>query len=129
MQNQLSQIVNPALNSSLQAQNGESFFEGLIPRLVVLGLILGTLVFTFVLFIGAIQWITSGGDKAAVEAARGKVISGLVGIVILFSLFAILTLVGNFFGLNLTIIDLSVLRVGGGSSGGTGGGGGPPVAR
>jgi hypothetical protein len=128
MRNQLSQICNPALDNCLQPVNGEDFFESLLPRLIILGLIVGAVVFTFVLLIGAIQWITSGGDKAAIEAARGKVISGLVGIVILFSLFAILALVGDFFGINLTIFDLSVLRVGSIPSGGSGGSGGPGVA-
>lgn len=38
---------------------------------------------------GGIQWITSGGDKAGTEAARGKITGAIVGIIIVAVSFAI----------------------------------------
>lgn len=58
----------------------------------------------------------SGGDKAGTESARGQITAALVGLVIVFSAWAIATLVGAVFGVNILSFDL-------GSVGGTAGGG------
>ena len=113
-------ITNPALDPSIRSLTGEGFLQNLLPRLIGVAFIIGAVVFLFVMIIGAIQWMTSGGDKAAIEMARGKIINALVGIFILFSLFAVFTLVGEFFGINLLQLDLGPLQVGGGGGGGGG---------
>ena len=45
----------------------------LISALVGLLLIISALLAFFFLILGGIQWITSGGDKAGMEAARNKI--------------------------------------------------------
>src|SRR5258707_322328 len=67
--------------------------------------------FTFQLIMGAIQWITSGGDKAALEGARGRITQALVGIIILFSAFAIVKLVETFFNIHILTIDIGSLKI------------------
>jgi len=47
---------------------------------------------------GGIQWITSGGDKAGTEAARGKITGAIVGIIIVAVSFAIYQLLVTFVG-------------------------------
>jgi len=49
---------------------------------------------------------TSGGDKAKVESARGTIIAAIVGLVIAFLAFFILSLALSFFGLSLTNLTL-----------------------
>lgn len=105
-------ITNPALDPAIRGLTGAGFLQNLLPRLIGVAFIIGALVFLFVMIIGAIQWMTSGGDKAAIEMARGKIANALIGIVILFSLFAVFALVGDFFGINLLQIDLGPLKVG-----------------
>ena len=61
--------------------------------------------------IGGIQWMTAGGDKAAIEQARGKVTNALVGLVILFSTFAIILAIETFFGVDILTIDIGVLKI------------------
>jgi hypothetical protein len=80
---------------------GTTFFATLIPNLINLGFVAGVIVFFFVFIIGAIQWMTSGGDKAAVESARGKIANALIGMVVLLLVFVILQVIGNFFGLDI----------------------------
>jgi hypothetical protein len=53
------------------------------------------------LIMGAIQWITSGGDKGAVQSAQSKITNAVIGLVILLSLFALLRVIGDFFGLEI----------------------------
>lgn len=109
--NLLSQITNPALGPSLQGQSGVGFFQSLIPRMVGLVFVIGSLVFFFVMVVGAIQWIVSGGDKAAVEAARGKIANALVGFVILLAVFALLKVIEDFFGIDILTLDIGPLRI------------------
>lgn len=89
--------------------SGVSFFQQYVPRFIVLALIIGSLVFFFVMIIGAIQWITLGGDKTAVEAARGKITNAIVGILILFAVFVILRVIGDFFGIGILELELKPL--------------------
>ena len=53
------------------------------------------------LLLGGIQWITSGGDKAGLEAARNKITNAIVGLIIVVSAWAIMILVGQFTGVNI----------------------------
>lgn len=64
-------------------------------------LVIAALVFFFMLVIGGIQWILSGGDKAKSEAARGRITSALVGLAIVFVAWAITSLINVLFGVDL----------------------------
>ena len=105
------QITNPVLGPTLQNKTGIGFFQSFLPALILWGFVIGSVVFLFIMIIGAIGWITSGGDKTAVEAARGKITGALVGIVLLFSLFAVVKLVGGFFGIDILTLDIGPLKV------------------
>ena len=104
-------ITNPALRETLQRKSGLEFFQELVPNLVGLAFVIGALVFFFIMIIGAIQWISSGGDKAAIEGARGKIANALVGVVILFGLFALLKVLEDFFGINILTLDIGPLKI------------------
>lgn len=64
-------------------------------------LVVAGVVFFFMLVIGGIRWITSGGDKGQTESARSQITAALIGLVIVFSAWAILTLIRAFFGVDL----------------------------
>lgn len=51
------------------------------------------------LILGGIQWITSGGDKAGLEAARNKITNAIVGLVIVAAAWAVMLLVSQFLGI------------------------------
>jgi len=51
----------------------------LVTGVITLFFVIGTIIFFFMLAFGAIQWISSGGDKQALESARGRMTSALVG--------------------------------------------------
>ncbi len=63
--------------------------------------------FTFQVFIAAISWITSGGDKARLEASKKKLATSLVGLVIVISAIFLIQLVGIIF--NLEFLEIPVL--------------------
>ncbi|MBI3342647.1 hypothetical protein HY032_00640 [Candidatus Gottesmanbacteria bacterium] len=64
-------------------------------------LIIAALLAFFFLIMGGIQWITSGGDKTGMEAARNKITHAIVGLVIVGAAWAIMILVQNFLGVTI----------------------------
>ncbi len=53
------------------------------------------------LILGGLQWITSGGDKAGMEAARNKITAAIVGLIIVAAAWALMLLLGEFTGIRL----------------------------
>jgi hypothetical protein len=71
----------------------------LVSALITLALVVAAIVFFFMLVIGGIRWIVSGGDKTQTEAARGQITAALIGLVIVFAAWAIGQILGTFFGI------------------------------
>lgn len=76
-------------------------FNDIISGFITLALVIAALVFFFMLVIGGIRWIVSGGDKGQTEAARNQITAALIGLVIVFAAWAISQLIANFFGVNI----------------------------
>jgi hypothetical protein len=107
-------ITNPVLNQSLlgilsQENPGLLFLQLLLHNIIILIFVIAALAFFFMFIIGGIQWITSGGDKTATESARGRITAALIGLVIVFLVYAILNLINTLLGFDLTKIDISGL--------------------
>ena len=79
---------------------------GIIGAAVTFILIVAVLIALFFLIFGGIRWITSGGDKAKVDSARQMITAAIVGLVISFLAFFILSLALSFFGLSLSNLTL-----------------------
>lgn len=96
------------LNENLGSFQAASSFtvQGIVSGFISLVLVVAGLVFFFILVIGGIHWILSGGDKAKTEAARNQITAALVGLVIVFSAWAIINLIYTFFGIDLTNLKL-----------------------
>lgn len=69
--------------------------------------VIAILIALLYLVYGGIKWITSGGDKTAVESARNHITSALIGLVIVFLSYFVLNIVlGFFLGNSLSGIEL-----------------------
>lgn len=66
-----------------------------------MAVVVAAIVFFFILVIGGIRWIASGGDKANTEAARAQITAALVGLVIVFAAWAIVALINTFFHIDI----------------------------
>jgi len=84
----------------------ELTIPAIVSGFIKLSLVIAAIVFFFILVVGGIQWIMSGGDKAATEAARGRITAALVGLVIVFAAWAIVALIQTFFGINIFQLSL-----------------------
>lgn len=73
----------------------------LISNLISLILIGAAVIFFFMLVLGGIQWMLSGGDKAGTESARGRITAALIGLLIVFAAWAITRLLETFLGVQI----------------------------
>lgn len=73
----------------------------IIPAAITIILVFAGVIFFFMLVYGGIRWIMSGGDKANTEGARSTVTAALIGLVIVFSAWAIGQLIGTLFGIDV----------------------------
>ena len=80
---------------------GNLTVPSIVSGLIRLVLVIAALVFFFILVIGGIRWILSGGDKTATEGARSQITAALVGLVIVFAAWAIIQLVNVLFGIDI----------------------------
>ena len=98
-ENLLAQITNPALDPLIGTGEGVNIINLFLGNIIAVLLIIGVIVAFIFIIIGAIQWMTAGNDKTQMESARGKVVSAVIGLVILFAVFAIMKIIGAFFGI------------------------------
>jgi hypothetical protein len=104
-------MIENRVTGNIGGGSAVSFLQNLLPRLVTIVLIVGAIIFFFNLVAGAIQWISSGGDKEAVGKARGRITSALVGLIILFAVFAVIQLIENFFHIQILTLDIGKLII------------------
>ena len=95
--------ASPAFASTinLTPPSGVGFFtsgQDLITRLLNIVMVIGVLLVFSYLVLGGIEYITSGGEKGKTEAARNKITSAVIGLIILAASFAILTIALKFLG-------------------------------
>jgi len=81
----------------------------LIARAISFIFVIAVVVAIFFLLLGALKWIYSGGDKAAVEGARSTITAAVIGLVILFLVFLVFTVILQFFGINILEIVIPTI--------------------
>lgn len=83
--------------------------------------VLIAVIFVFMQLIqGGYSWISAGGDKSKVEEARNKITNALIGLAIVAAAWALIIVIGKFFGVNVT--ELNLPSATGDNAGYTGGG-------
>ncbi len=98
--------INPCPNglggtSKLCSFAGDKFGQ-IVSNVITTLVIIAVIIAVFFLVWGGIKWIMSGGDKAKVESARNTIIGGIVGLVLVFLSYFIITVVAQMFGINLS---------------------------
>ncbi len=80
----------------------------LVRAIVSMAIIIsGILVFLYLVW-GGIQWLTSGGDKAQTEKAQQRITSAIIGLAIVAASWALIRIIGAFFGLDIFDTSTSI---------------------
>lgn len=103
-------ITNPSIpglnavdpgNAVDSGTRGATILGFYIALIIQTAMVLGGMALLLYMFLGAIQWITAGGDTGKIEKARTRIIQSVTGMAVLFSIIAVATFIGPIFGLDL----------------------------
>ncbi len=103
----LADVLDAGVKAAHGTINADTSVGSLITFFVAFVIVLATLLALVMIVIGAIQWITSGGDKTKVDAARNHIIAAIIGLVVIALSFVIINVVISALGLG----DLMHLRI------------------
>ena len=92
-------------------------FGNIIGTVITLMFVVAVVIALAFLVWGGIKWILSGGDKSAVEAARNTIVAAIVGLVIVFLSYFILSVVLKFFNIDINNLKIPSINISEQSSG------------
>ncbi len=94
--------VNITITKPPEVSDRFSDIGGVIGNAIGIAIIIAAVLALIYLIWGGISWITSGGDKTALEGARGRITNAIVGLIVVVAAWAIFQFVLNFLGGSLT---------------------------
>ena len=96
-------VENPLLSPNLQKppEEAPATLGHILSTALTLVLIGTSVVFLFIIITGGISYMTAGGDKEKKVAASTRLTNGIIGLAIVFCLFAIAQLFSSLFGVDL----------------------------
>jgi len=96
----LAQITNPVLKDQTIADDPNSYVNGIVQTFITLLIIVGVLYFVINFILAGYHMISSQGDPKKFEEAQKSLTYSLLGIALIFIVFAIIKLIGYIFGIN-----------------------------
>lgn len=81
------------------ASNADITFTNFLSSAIGVMTMVAIIWFVFTFFIGAVGIISSGGDKNALESAKKKITTGLIGLVVVIAGIFIIKLIGYLIGI------------------------------
>ena len=100
-------VNNPVLNKQNISSDSTNYFSSVIQSLISVLFVFGVIYFIYHFILAGYKMISSQGDPKKYEEAQHALLYSLIGVAIIFSVFALLRLVGNLFG----ITDLGKLQI------------------
>jgi hypothetical protein len=97
------EAITADLPGARDAGSGTGFGEWISNLLGGIMAVAAILTFLYLLW-GAVEWITSGGDKSKVESARNKITQAILGLIVLAATTALFILLQNFLG--ICVLDI-----------------------
>lgn len=88
--------------------NGIGTFTNFVSSAIGLLTLIAIIWFVFSFIIGAIGIISAGGDKAGLESSRKKIVSSIIGLVVVIAAIFVIKLIGFLIGIP-NILDLGAL--------------------
>jgi hypothetical protein len=96
-------ITNPAISANFGtgADTPSAALASIIVTIWRAAITLGGLALIVMLIMGALEWITAGGEKAKVQAARDRITQSVIGMMVLAGTVAISVFISGILGINL----------------------------
>lgn len=105
----LGPLGNP---TATQEDPGASALANFISKFIGIMTVIAFIWFIFTLFIGAIGWLGSGGDKAKLQEAQKKITTAIIGLVIVVSAIFLIKIIEVIFGISILGIQDLIINLG-----------------
>lgn len=92
-------VTVPAINPGITIPDFNTVLTFMVRSLFIVG----GLVALLYLLLGALSWITSGGNKENVDKAREKIQAAVIGLILIVVVLALVMLIENLTGIGLGI--------------------------
>lgn len=86
---------------TFQAAAPETLLGKFLSSIITTLTIVGSLTFVIYFTMGALKWITAGGDKTKVGEAQSQMTQGAIGLIAMVASYFIIGIVGAVLGLNI----------------------------
>lgn len=91
---------NPS-NSLFTEITSTTKFEKVLSITIGVMTVIAGIWFMIQMFLAAIEWLSSSGEKQAIQNAQKKIVNSLVGLLIVVVSYGLLLTIGNIFGIKL----------------------------
>lgn len=92
-------LLDPDCSTSKQVNDPKGYFNNIVQGVISVFMVVAVIYFIWHFLMGAYHYIDSSGDPKKIEEAQKQITYALVGLIIAFSIFAILKLIGVIFGI------------------------------
>jgi hypothetical protein len=93
--------IGPLGLENLASASSMEIFTSFLSATIGLLTVIAGIYFVILFMLGAIGILASGGDKQALESARKKITTGLIGLVVTISAIFVISLIGYLLGLDI----------------------------
>ncbi len=107
--------LGPFANIELTLTEAGNILENVLSAVIGLITVATSLWFMLQVFLGALSWVSAGGDAQKVEGARERITNAIIGLIIVVAAWSLVGIIGTLFGLKilspasvLTTIDESI---------------------
>ncbi len=103
-------VLDASVGQARGTVDANTSIGSIITFLVAFVIIIAVLLALVFIVIGAIQWITSGGDKTKVDSARNHIVAAVLGLIVIAFSFVLINVVITALGLgSLTNLQIPTL--------------------
>lgn len=107
-------VIDPRIGDTAYIPAGSGGYGSILQLFLTnfINLALGAagIISFFILLWGGISYITAGGDKEATQNASKRITAALIGLAIVFSIFAIIYIVEILFGISIREFNIPVIK-------------------
>lgn len=97
----LGNITGSGVFQTVGASGPDTLLGKFLSSMVTTLTIVGSLAFVVYFFIGALTWITAGGDKTKIGQAQSQMTQGAIGLIALVASYFVIGIVGAVLGLDI----------------------------
>ena len=93
-------IINPAISGMNDPKKAPGLFGSALSAITGFFLTIATIWAFIQLLLGAVNWISSGGDKTKLEEARHRIQNAILGLFIMFTVWSIFLIILSVLGIS-----------------------------